>query len=716
MEKIARSVVRHRKLVLVIAVLLLIPSLFGAIGTHVNYDILTYLPDDLESKIGEEYLDEDFHMAATTMVVVENMKTSDILKLKDELSAVEGVSDVLWTSDFTDGTIPQEMLPEDLAEFFYSDTGATMMIVRFENASADEVTMTAQRKIKNIIAADTFIGGMSTILEDTRNLVNEELPMYILIAVGASLLVLYLSLKETVIPILFMVGMIFPIAYNFGTNYFLGEISYITEALATVLQLGVTMDFSIFLLHRFEEERENGMDDETAMVRAIVKTFSSISASSLTTIAGFLALCTMRLTLGRDIGIVMAKGVFLGVICTLIILPALIMTFRRAIQKYTHRTFIPKLTKTAGFVVRHRGAILAIFLVALVPFVFAQAKTPVYYTITDSLPQTLPGIEGTNKLKDDFGMATSHFVLVDENLSEKDLHSLTDEMSAVDGVHQVLSYESFLGAGIPESFIPEEISEIFEAGGHRMILVNSSYKSGTDELNDQLTELNDIVKKYDANGVITGEGAMTKDLIEVADTDFSNVNVTSIIVVFAIIAITFKSISIPVLLVAAIESAIMINLGIPYFTGTVLPFIASIVIGTIQLGATVDYAILMTTRYREELNLGHAPSEACRIAIEQCSQSILTSGLTFFAATFSVSLVSQMELLSSLCRLISRGAILSMAVILLVLPSLLIICEPIIRRTTYHWIDPKDVKKDVKGDNLEKNTEDHRGLPGHFPA
>ena len=692
METIARGIVRHRKLVLVLAILLLIPALLGTAATRINYDILTYLPPELDSMLGEVALENDFNLASTGMVTVEGLPLGELLSMKAEMEQVEGVEQVFWLSDVIDPAIPQEMLPEAIQQAMYGEN-ATLMLVRFSAPSASESTMNAVDQLKSLLREHSFIGGMSVILQDTKALVDKEMPLYILCAVGASLLVLFLAMESTLVPLLFMLGLLFPILYNFGTNYFLGQISYITQALSTVLQLGVTMDFSIFLLHRFEEERSGGLDDETAMVRAIGKTFSSISASSLTTIAGFLALCTMRLTLGRDIGIVMAKGVFLGVACTLTILPALIMTFRRSIQRHTHPTFIPKLTRTAGFVVKRRVPILLIFIFLFFPFAIAQAKTPVYYTITDSLPQDLPGIAGTNRLKDDFDMTTSHFIMVDENLAPQKLQGLTAELEQVEGIHQVLSYEKFLGAGIPEEFLPEEAKEIFEAGGRRLILANSSYQSGTEEQNRQLTELQRVVKRYDPAGVITGEGAMTKDLIEVADVDFRNVNITSILVVFLIIALTFRSASVPVLLVAAIESGIMINLGIPYFTGQTLPFIASIVIGTIQLGATVDYAILMTTRFREEMNAGHDAREAARIAVEQCSQSILTSGLTFFAATFSVSLVSKMELLGSLCRLISRGALLSMAVILLVLPALLVFTAPILKKTTFHWTNPTEIKE-----------------------
>lgn len=689
MEHFARWIVKHRRLILILAVLLLIPSVFGAVGTYINYDILTYLPPELDSMIGEQYLEADFNMASTSMITVENMTTADTLRLKSDLEQVEGVQRVLWTSDILDVTTPKEMLPSDIQKFFYNDSGATMLLVQFDAPSADAKTMQAQKEIKSILKTDCFIGGMSAILEDTRSLVQEEMPLYILCAVGASLLILFLSMKETVVPLLFMLGMIFPIAYNFGTNIFLGQISYITEALATVLQLGVTMDFSIFLLHRYEEEKLTCTDDETAMVHAIQKTFSSILGSSLTTIAGFLAMCTMSLTLGADIGIVMAKGVFLGVVCTVTVLPALLMTFRRSIEKHTHRTFIPKLSRVSKFVVKRRIPILIVFIIIFIPFAFAQAKTPVYYTIFDALPQDLPGIAGTNRLKEDFDMTTSHFIIVDDSLPEKELSQLSDELSEVPGIHQVLSYEKFVGAGIPEVILPQEIRDIFEADGHKMILANSSYKSGSDAQNEQLTEMTGIVKRYDPNGVITGEGAMTKDLIDVANVDFQNVNITSILVVFLIVAIVFRSASVPVLLVAAIESAIMINLGIPYFTGTTLPFVASIVIGTIQLGATVDYAILMTTRFREECNAGHTAKEAAQIAVEQCSQSILTSGLTFFAATFSVSLVSRMELIGGLCRLISRGALISMAIILVVLPALLVLTAPILKKTSFHWIQPR---------------------------
>ena len=695
MKKIAQGIVRFRKLILTVAFLLLIPSAIGAVATRINYDILTYLPQDLDSMIGEVALEDDFHLASTGMITVEGLPTNELIAMKKDIEAVPGVTQTFWLSDVIDPSIPTEMLPADVQQFMFGKNDSTMLIVRFDAPSASDETMNAVKQIETLLRKDCFFGGMSVILQDTKALVNQEMPFYILIAVGASLLVLFLSLESTITPLLFMLGLLFPIAYNFGTNIFLGQISYITEALATVLQLGVTMDFSIFLLHRYQEEKELRSNNEEAMVSAICKTMTSISASSLTTIAGFLALCAMRLTLGRDIGIVMAKGVALGVICTVVVLPALILSFDRLVEKYKHRTIIPKLTKLSYFVSSHSAPIVAIFILVLVPFIVAQSKTEVYYTLFDSLPQDLVGIVGTNKLGEDFGMTTSHFILVHDDLTATQVSDLCDEINDVDGITQVVSLDSITGPGFDTSLVPDSVMEILQSGGYKLILANSSYKTGTDAIQDQMIRL---IKAVDPEGVITGEGAMTKDLIEVADVDFKNVNVWSILAVLVIIAISFKSISIPVLLVASIEAAIAINMGIPYFTGTQLPFIASIVIGTIQLGATVDYSILMTTRYHEERAFGRTPKEAAQQSLEHCSQSILTSGLTFFAATVGVAAISKMELLKSICLLISRGALISMIVILVVLPAALMLCDWIIRHTTLKWMVPEsaNAKKSEK--------------------
>ena len=680
----ARAIVHHRVIVLIIALLLLVPSLIGAAATRINYDILTYLPPELDSMIGESALENDFNLASTGMVTVEGMATSELLAMKADMEQVPGVEQVFWLSDIIDPAIPKEMLPAPIQKAMYTEN-ATLMLVRFSEPSASESTMKAVAELKSLLHDQSFIGGMSVIIEDTKSLVDKEMPFYILCAVGASLLVLFLAMESTVVPFLFMLGLIFPILYNLGSNYFLGQISYITQALSTVLQLGVTMDFSIFLLHRYEEEKSHLFDKEEAMICAICNTFTSITASSLTTIAGFLALCTMRLTLGRDIGIVMAKGVLLGVICTITVLPSLILVFDRAVEKHRHRVLIPQLKTISGFISKHPAPILVVFILITIPFTLAQSKTGVYYTLFDSLPQDLPGIVGTNKLKDDFGMTTSNFVLVSDKLSSGDIGYLCDDIEQVEGITQVMSVDALTGPSLDSSFLPHEISQLAQSGGYKLILVNSIYKSGTDELDSQLQRIDQIVKQADPNGVITGEGAMTKDLIKVADTDFANVSLASIAAVFLIVALSFKSLSIPVLLVASIESAIFINMGIPYFTGTYLPFIASIVIGTIQLGATVDYAILMTTRFKEERFAGHTPQESAYIACRFCSQSILSSGLTFFAATIGVASISKMELLKSICLLISRGAVISMAVIILVLPCLLMLLDPLIKHTTFNW-------------------------------
>ncbi len=689
MEKLARGIVRRRRLVLVLAVLLLIPALLGAAATRINYDILTYLPPELDSMLGEQALENDFNLASTGMITVEGMPLGELLDMKAQMEQVPGVEQVFWLSDIIDPALPREMLPEGIQKAMYGEN-ATLMLVRFSEPSASKSTMDAVAELKALLRERSFLGGMSVILQDTKALVDQEMPLYILCAVGASLLVLFLAMESTLVPVLFMIGLLFPILYNFGTNYFLGQISYITQALSTVLQLGVTMDFSIFLLHRYEEEKLRSTDKEQAMATAIVNTFSSITASSLTTIAGFLALCTMRLTLGRDIGIVMAKGVALGVVCTVTILPSLILTFDRAVEKHRHRAVIPQLKRVSQFVTRHPGPILAVFLVITIPFTLAQSKTDVYYTLFDSLPQDLTGIVGTNKLKEDFGMTTSHFILVDKDMNDEDLKTLCKDLEGVEGVTQVASVSELLPAGFSTDMLPEDVAQLAQSGGRKLILANSAYKSGTGELTAQLKEMDGLITAADPSGVITGEGAMTKDLIEIADIDFAHVNVASIAAVFLIILLTFRSASIPVLLVVSIESAIFINMGLPYFTGTQLPFIASIVIGTVQLGATVDYAILMATRFREERQKGLSPKEAAQVACQYCSQSILSSGLTFFAATIGVAAISRMELLKSICLLISRGALISMFVIIVLLPCLLQLLDPLIRHTTLHWLGKRE--------------------------
>ncbi len=685
-ERIARFAVRRRGLVLVVACILLVFSVIGYIGTRINYDILSYLPEELESMEGETYLEDDFNIASTAMITVEHMNIADVLALKEDVEAIDGVKNAFWISDVVDVSVPKEMLPDAVQDFMYGKNDSTMLLVRFEEPTASDRTMNAIVGIKHALRKDCFLGGLSVILEDTKDLTNEELPKYIACSVICCLIVLFLFLENTAVPLIFMLGLVFPIVYNFGSNIFLGQISFITQALAAVLQLGVTMDFSIFLLHRYQEEKLDKPNEE-AMVAAICKTGTAIMSSSLTTIAGFLAMCAMSLRLGADIGIVMAKGVAFGVISTLTILPALIIYFDRIIEKSRHRVLIPKMTLVTRLIDRHPKSILAVFVVIVLLFGRAQGLTNVYYTLTDSMPQDLTGIAGTDQLGEDFGMPSFHFVVVDEKLDSAKMKSLADELDAVDGIKMTLCYEKFIGGGIPQSVIPEDVASLFHAGGHRLMMITTEYKPGTDEMNEQVETMNDIVKRYDANGLVTGEGAMTKDLITTSAHDFNATSVVSIFAVFAIILITFKSVSIPTLLVLVIEGAIMVNLGIPYFTGSTIPFISSIVIGTIQLGATVDYAILMTTRFREECGGGLNPHDAALAAVHSCAPSIITSGMSFFAATVGLFFLSRIDLIRSLCLLISRGAIISMLMILIVLPVMLTVFAPLIKKTTYHWLD-----------------------------
>ena len=668
MKKLARAIVKMRRLILIAAVLLLIPAAVGAIATPINYDILSYLPQELDSRVGQLLLETDFHLASTNMITVEGMPTNELLAMKAEIDEVPDVLNTFWLSDVLDPAVPTEMLPADVQQFMFGKNDSTILIVQLGGSSVSEETMQAVAQIKKILRKDCFFGGISVILSDTKELVMGEMPWYVLCAVGGCLLVLFLSLESWLTPFLFMLGLLFPLVYNFGTNIFLGQVCFITASLAAVLQLGVTMDFSIFLLHRYDEEKKLCASNEEAMENAICKTMSSITASSLTTIAGFLALCAMQLTLGADLGIVMAKGVALGVICTIVILPSLILFFDKWVEKYRHRTFMPKLTHLSHFVSKHPMPVVVVFVLLMIPFGLAQSKTDIYYNIFAALPQDMPGIVGTNKLGEDFGMMTNHFILVREELTASQMSALCDEIKEVDGITQVVSLDSITGPGFETELLPDELMNIVQNGGYKLILANGRYKSGSDALNAQVDELVRLVKEADPEGLVTGEGAMMKDLVEIADEDFKNVNIWSIAAVLVIIALSFRSLSVPVLLVASIEAAIAINMGIPYFIDDSLPFIASIVIGTIQLGATVDYSILMTTRYREERLALRSPKAAAQQALEHCSQSILTSGLTFFAATFGVAAISKVELLESICMLISRGALISMVVILLVLP------------------------------------------------
>lgn len=686
MDRISKFIVRYRNKILLVAVLLLIPSVIGYLNTGINYDILSYLPKEAESMKGQEVLDKDFNLASVGMMVTNDLSDKEVVSLKDKIEKIDGVKKVFWRDDVLDITFPKEMIPEALQKQLYSKD-STLMIVTFEEDTASERTMDAIAKIKEVSNKDCYLGGMSAIAQDTKDLANSETVKYAVIAVLLSLVVLYLGLESSVAPLIFMLGMAFPIIYNFGTNIFLGKISYITQALAMILQLAVTMDYSIFLLHRYQEEKKKAENttNDMAMVKAIQATFTSITSSSVTTIAGFLTLCFMQLRLGGDIGIVMAKGVVLGVICTIFVLPSLLMIFDRQIEKYTHRTLIHELKKVPDFMVRHAKLLLLIGICIFIPMGFAQANVKQYYDLTSTLPSDLSSMKGMEELKDKFNMNTTHFILVSDTLPTKDIQELSGKIENIEGIENVLAYENFVGGGVPGTFEPEAIKDIFENGGYKLLIANSDYHAATDEENKQLDKIHEVLSQYDKKALITGEGMLSKDLITTTNEDFKVVNVLSILAIFVIILITFKSIALPFILVLAIELAITINMGIPYLTHTTLPFIAGIVIGTIQLGACVDYAILMTTRFREELSLNKSGKEAIRVAIQKTSPSIITSGCSFFAACIGVSLISRMDLISSLCELLARGAIISVISIIFILPSMLLLGHKLIEKTTKKW-------------------------------
>ncbi|TGY66376.1 RND family transporter [Dubosiella muris] len=684
MEKLSKFIVRYRKIILILSIVLLIPSVFGYLNTKVNYDILSYLPADSESMQAQDILNDDFNLSSVDMLVVNGMKDKDVLKLKKEIQDIKGVDKVIWRDDATDISVPKEAIPENIQKMLYSGD-STMLIITFKEPTASDTTMNAIAQIKKYAQMDCYLAGFSAITEDTKDLVNQETPIYSLIAVLLCLVVLCLGLKSWVAPIVFLIGIMFPIIYNMGTNVFLGQISYITQALALILQLAVTMDYSIFLLHRYQEEKTKTDTKEDAMSKAIHATFVSITSSSVTTIAGFLALCAMQLTLGRDIGIVMAKGVILGVVCTVLVLPSLLMAFDKSIEKYTHPVLIKPLKRTPKFVSKHYKAILIAFVLLFIPAIYCQANVGQYYDLTQTLPAELPSVEGTSQLKEKFNMTTTHFVVLDDKVPTKDIQTIIDRIENVKGVTNVLGYEKYIGPGVPSTFEPKAVQEILHNGGKRLIVVNSDYRAATDQENAQLDEIDNIIHEYDKDAKIAGEGALTRDLIQVTNIDFQMVNVVSIVAILLIIAITFKSFSLPFILVLAIEFAICVNMGIPFLTHTQLPFIAGIVIGTIQLGACIDYAILMTTRFKEELQNGLGVKEAVATSIRMTSPSIITSGLSFFAACSGVAMIAKMDMIAALCQLLGRGALISVIVILVVLPSMLIVSQKLIQKTTKNW-------------------------------
>lgn len=684
MKKVSDFIVKYRKAILVIATLLLIPSIFGYLNTRVNYDILSYLPAETESMRAQAILNDDFNLAGTAMIVTDNMEEKDVAALKEQIAAVPGVEKAVWRDDVMDLSIPADVLPKEIHDTLYSD-GSTMIIATFTEPSASDSTMDAIGEIEEITKDNAHVAGFSAITADTKFMVNQETPLYSGVAVLLCLVVLSLGLKSWLAPFIFLLGMVYPIVYNMGTNILLGEISYVTKALSMILLLAVSMDYSIFLLHRYQEEKGKQPTKEEAMSAAIQATFTSITSSSITTIAGFMALLVMQLTLGRDIGLVMAKGVVLAVVCTILILPSLLMFFDPWIEKWQHPVLIRPVKHISHFDVRHPKAILIVFVCLFIPFAWFQANVPQYYDLTQSLPAELPSVIGTNELKDKFDMTTTHFLMISDEVSGKDMETMIQQIEDTDGVTGVISYEKFAGPGIPSVMEPDVAADILHNGGKNLVIVNTKYHSATDELNAQLDQIDDIMHEYDPEALIAGEGSLTRDLIKVTNVDFQMVNLISVILIFVIIAVTFKSFLLPVLLVLAIEFAIAVNMGIPYLTGSEIPFIAGIVIGTIQLGACIDYAILMTTRFKEELQSGKSARDAAETAVNMTSPSIITSGLSFFAACSGVSLIARMDIVKSMCMLLGRGALISVVVILTVLPAMLLTFNLLIAKTTKGW-------------------------------
>lgn len=689
MVAFGKKVVKFRIPILIISILLLIPAGLGYVNTRVNYDVLTYLPEDIETMQGQDILVKDFGTGAFSMFIVDGMEDKEVSALKAKIENVEHVQKVLWYDSLADISMPKSMIPKDVYEVFNSDTG-TMMAIFFDEGTSSDGTMDAIGEIRKLAGKQCFLSGMSAIVTDTKNLAEKETPLYVLIAVVLAVIVLGLTMDSYFIPLLFMLSIGMAIVYNLGSNYFFGEISYITKALAAVLQLGVTLDYSIFLMHSYEEQqvRYNG-DKERAMAHAISQTFSSVIGSSVTTVAGFIALCFMTFTLGMDIGVVMVKGVILGVIACVTILPSMILCCDKWIMKTMHKPFLPDIGKISDKVTKRYMIYVILFLVLLFPAIYGNNHTAVYYNLDETLPKDLPSIIANEKLKKDYDMNTTHMILVDSSVESADVAKMIDKMDDVDGVKWALGLDALIGPAIPQDMIPNSVTDMLKNDKYQLLLVNSEYKVASDELNAQIKDLNKILHKYDKGGMLIGEGPLTADLIDITDTDFKTVSMVSIGIIFVIILILFKSISLPVILVGVIEFAIFVNMGIPYYTGTKLPFVASIVIGTIQLGSTVDYAILMTTRYKRERNHGAEKYDAITTAHRASAQSIMVSALSFFAATIGVGLYSNIDMISSLCILMARGAIISMIVVIFVLPSMFMVFDKVIVKTSKGFLPAK---------------------------
>lgn len=689
MVKTGKWIAKHRILIVLIGILLLIPSVIGTIKTRINYDILSYLPESLETVKGQDVMVDEFGTGAFSMVVVEDMPLKDVQKLKNKFEEIEHVKKVLWYDDIADISVPTSMMPKDLKNIFFADD-STMMLVLFDNTTSSDEAMEAVTNMRAIADKQCFISGMSGVVTDIKNLCLQELPIYVAIAALFSFIVLEITGTSFVVPILFLLCIGISILYNMGTNIFLGEISYLTQALVAILQLGVTMDYSIFLLDSFEENKKRFPGDKNrAMGHAISNTFKSIVSSSITTVAGFAALCLMTFALGKNLGIVMAKGVIIGVICCVTLLPAIILIFDPLIEKTKHKPLIKNTNRLSGFIIRHYKIWLAVFCIGLLPAVYGNNHTKIYYNIDKSLPSTLDSNVANKKLEDTFDMSTMHIIMMDKNISNANKTTLMKDIEKVDGVKWAFGLNSVFGANVPNSMIPKDVKDMLQSDEQELVFVCSKYSSATDESNSQIAAINDLVKKYDSNGMVIGEAPLMKDLQDVTDIDLVNVNVASVAAIFIIIMLVFKSISVPIILVAVIEFAINVNMAIPFFQGIELPFVASIVVGTIQLGATVDYAILMTSRYQKERRKGFGKKEAVMNAHKACALSIMTSGFSFFAATFGVAWYSKVDMIGAICTLLSRGALISMACVIFILPAMFIIFDKLICKTSIDFLGEK---------------------------
>ncbi|MCR5075714.1 MAG: MMPL family transporter [Ruminococcus sp.] len=689
MLRFGEFIAKRRVFILLIGIILLVPSAIGYLNTRVNYDILSYLPKDINTMVGQDILIDEFGQGGFSFVMVEGMTEKEIAETADKLSGVDGVSNVVCYETLTDLNLPKEVLPQKVRDFFNKGDN-TLMAVFFEESTSADKTLAAIDEMRDITSEQCFISGMSAITADMKHLSDRESIIYAVIAVILTSIVLVVTMDSFLIPVFFMLSIGMAIVWNLGTNFAMGEISFLTQALALVLQLGVTMDYSIFLWHSYKEQQKYFPESKTeAMAHAIAATVTSVVSSSFTTVAGFLAMCFMSFTLGLDLGIVMAKGVICGVIACVTVLPAMILIFDKAIAKTSHRDFLPGFARTSSFIVKHAGVFLTLAAVVIIPAVFGYNHYGVYYKLDSTLPKDLESVVANTKLSEEYNMNSTHILLVDSNMDAKTATSMLDEMEKVDGVQFTLGYNTLVGPAIPDEIVPDKVKSKLKSESKQLMLVGSEYEVASDAVNEQVAELNDIVSKYDPDGMLIGEAPATKDLIDITNRDFKVVSVLSIAAIFLIIALTFKSISLPVILVSVIELAIMVNLGISYFTNTELPFIASVVIGTIQLGATVDYAILMTTRYRTERASGKDKKESVRIALAASIKSVITSALGFFAATVGVAVYSQIGMVSSLCLLLSRGALISMVIVITVLPSMFMLFDGIICRTSAGF-RPKD--------------------------